>query len=390
MKKKVLTRIICCVSVIVVLALLVSVSQFYVFRAHGRDRLRIDGFRNEPKNSLDVVLIGASDIYTSFSSCLAYDEYGFTSYPYTAAAMPVSLWKTILIDVLEHQDPKLIVVELNGCVYDNDKQLYSNAAAHYVLDGMPVCKNKIDTLNMLPCGTIDDPKSSFYLPFIKYHSDWPKVFSNRKNIANVFMQDSRGYSLLKGVSTQSKIDPCVDGARDVSSDFSERELYAPAEAFLRDFLQYCRDEQIENIVFVRFPHRIGTDDNDNIYKCYQYTNAAARIVQEYGYEYVNFEAFNKEIGIDPDHDFYNSNHLNVYGQIKFTEYFARWLSEEKNITPSELDEDLKDEWDTCAKYYQSFCDYVQTQAEEKNEQTYAESFGMIRRLTKQFEQEAKP
>ena len=46
------------------------------------DSQRLMGFYQEKENSLDVVYIGASDVYNAFSPALAYKEYGYTSYPY--------------------------------------------------------------------------------------------------------------------------------------------------------------------------------------------------------------------------------------------------------------------------------------------------------------------
>ena len=41
--------------------------------------LRIQGFYQEEKDSLDVIFVGASDVFTGYSAGLAYGEYGFTN-----------------------------------------------------------------------------------------------------------------------------------------------------------------------------------------------------------------------------------------------------------------------------------------------------------------------
>ena len=43
-------------------------------------RTVVEGYYQEPLDSLDVVFIGASDIYTSFMPGRAYEQHGFTSY----------------------------------------------------------------------------------------------------------------------------------------------------------------------------------------------------------------------------------------------------------------------------------------------------------------------
>ena len=43
------------------------------------DMRHVHGFFLEPEDSLDVVLIGASQLYTGYSAPLAWQDYGFTS-----------------------------------------------------------------------------------------------------------------------------------------------------------------------------------------------------------------------------------------------------------------------------------------------------------------------
>lgn len=51
------------------------------------DSVRIRNFYLETPNSLDVVVMGSSEDYAGYSPVLAYEEYGFTSYPYPATPM---------------------------------------------------------------------------------------------------------------------------------------------------------------------------------------------------------------------------------------------------------------------------------------------------------------
>ena len=104
MKKRWL-RAIKILSILLPVLLVVTAAQSYLFHFRERDVLRVDGFRLEEKNSLDVVFIGASEIYTGFSSVYAYDRYGFTSYPYTTAGCPVLLWRTMAEETLSRQRP---------------------------------------------------------------------------------------------------------------------------------------------------------------------------------------------------------------------------------------------------------------------------------------------
>ena len=40
----------------------------------------IEGFYKEPKDSIDVMMIGASEVYADYSATEAWKNYGYTSY----------------------------------------------------------------------------------------------------------------------------------------------------------------------------------------------------------------------------------------------------------------------------------------------------------------------
>ena len=63
------------------------------------DTPRIQGFYMEQEDSLDMVLIGSSENYAGYSPVLAYEEYGFTSYPYVLSATDFSLFEIQLDEI---------------------------------------------------------------------------------------------------------------------------------------------------------------------------------------------------------------------------------------------------------------------------------------------------
>ena len=65
-----------------------------------QNSLRMEGYYMEDFDSLDVVTIGASDVYTSFASARAYKDFGFTSYPYATQSITASGMLTALKEVV--------------------------------------------------------------------------------------------------------------------------------------------------------------------------------------------------------------------------------------------------------------------------------------------------
>ena len=142
MKKKYVSRTIKILSFALAAFLIMTVTQV----RGDHNKIRLDGFYMEEKNSLDVVLLGASEVYTAFSSALAYDEYGFTSYPYATEANYIDLFESQIKEIQSTQNPKLILVEMNGALYDN-KMKDKDVKLRRMTDSMPFSQNKIDTIN---------------------------------------------------------------------------------------------------------------------------------------------------------------------------------------------------------------------------------------------------
>ena len=61
----------------------------------------INDFYEEPKNSLDIVYIGASNAYMQFNTVLAYHEYGFTTGMLTTGGQSFVAVKYLLEEVSE-------------------------------------------------------------------------------------------------------------------------------------------------------------------------------------------------------------------------------------------------------------------------------------------------
>lgn len=352
-----------------------------IFNTWTSNELRIDAYRMEPVDSIDLVLIGSSEITADYSAGYAYKEFGFTSYPYSVDAAPVSLWDAMLEDVLAYQNPDLIVIETNGMFYTDEKTIYGNAARHFVLDHMPVSSRKLNEVRSIAKDNVYiDPSITFFLPFIKYHSEWNKIEEKKTYIDAGLALKQRGYSVLKGNYTNT--------AKDVMTTVSENKgivdeekLHPLSEQYLRDFLEGCRKRGISNILFTSFPHVITQEEGNRYYNSCKMANYASHIFEEYGYDYVNFESCFKEIGLDPKIDFYNEGHMNFTGQRKFTDFFSRFLLCEYGLTSTKtINEDVKKMWDTTAEYYQLFYEYAKDLYDKGEKKSLAETPQLLYKL----------
>ena len=170
------------------------------------------------------------------------------------------------------------------------------------------------------------------------------------------MQDNlRGYNLLKGVKNKAgvyKPDEKIYNSS-LKKNTKRKPLSVKSEHYLRELLDYCRSENITNIVFTRFPHAVTYKQIAR----FKRTNTAGDIIAEYGYDFLNFEKDFDDTGLDTAVDFYNPDHMNVYGQKKFTEHLGGILRDKYGISESELTASQKSEWDKSVEYYEAYFKY---------------------------------
>ena len=355
MKKTTIVRCAKLLCLLLCVLLLSGIAQDYC-RYYDYNVIKLAGFYAEPENTLDVVFLGASDVFTGFSSGYAYGLYGFTSYPYAQDSSPVVLYRSQLREVLKHQDPKLIVIEINGALYDDPSTQTDGGALRRYLNNIPRSANWAGTiLELVP----REEQYYYFYPLAKSHSNWKSMGENVRWVRD-YHRIRREGSLLKGLVT-TVAEPCDKEHRwDVSGDLSAAPLEPVSEQNLRDLLDFCRDQGLENVLFVRFPHILNSAES---YERYRRGNEAERIIREYGYPFLNLEREGAAVGLDFTRDFYNEDHVNISGQKKLTEYLGRVLTEDYGITRTRLTPEQKQHWDRAAAYTLRFYDHCEEQLE---------------------------
>ena len=91
-----ITRAIKISAFILLSALVIGFLQEYVLCHHDANRMRLDAFYIEDKDTIDVAMIGSSEMYSGVSPALLYEKYGVTSFPYATASSTAAAMKTQL------------------------------------------------------------------------------------------------------------------------------------------------------------------------------------------------------------------------------------------------------------------------------------------------------
>lgn len=344
MKKEYLKRIAGIALMLLTVGVYVWFMQSTVADMNQIETRTVRSFYMEDPDSLDVVVIGASEVANGYSAAEAYRHAGFTSFPMAFSINSVVLWKYELKDIERTQHPKVLVVETNGALYEEDKFVFSDYCRSILLEGMPMSLNRIKAAFALS----DDPVERL-IPFIKYHYKWPQIRKLENNTNWMLMQ--QGHSKLRGVLNYAYRDE-IDLDTIYPQDGSEEPMNENAEKALAEFLEECKKSSIEHIVFIEYPHIVN---EEKLYRRQQRANSARKMISDAGFDYIDLNSQTDEIGLDYTEDFFDTDHLMASGQRKISQYLADILKDRYLDSLKEQSDENRAEWDESAdlieKYY---------------------------------------
>ncbi|MCR4890872.1 MAG: hypothetical protein K5989_01610 [Lachnospiraceae bacterium] len=364
--------------------------QEYVVKPWDSSDQRITGFYMEPENSLDVVLMGASDVHYDFSSCRAYGEFGYTSYPFSCHQSTIGVWQTQVDEIMRTQSPAVIVIEINGALY-MDEPVHSDENLRFFTNNMPNGASKDSLIEAYSDIYEPGERMSYYIPFLKYHGNLRDLGEAYSRAMERISLRLRGRTRLKGETT------ILGTARpghvlDMTYEYGPLPLDPSHEEVLVSFLDHCRERDIP-LLFIRSPHIIEEGDKKNIGR-FHMTDRVAEIVAKYGYELIHFDRLHGEIGLDETRDFLDSDHLNLYGKEKFTDALSAYLLDRFPIEGRTHSQDVTAAWDESLAYYRQYREDMESDYANGREENFglytSESRALIDKLSAELEKKPAP
>lgn len=251
------------------------------------------------RNSVDEVFIGSSHQYSSIDVNILNREYGMNSAMLSSSGQTLTLSYYAILEILELQDPKKIILEVNDCIAESEA---NTKGAHYFFDNIPnwmPLKYKIlkeHGLDLMP----------YYYPVTVLHTGWEDIKWEYLLMPEKLPEGERfsyRYTHITPLEKWEFVSP-------------EEKKPLPEQALreLTRIVELCEKNDIELILYIA-PYVAGTEEQ-MIY------NSLPDFAGEHGLRFNNLMYRMDEIGLDLNTDFLDKNHVNITGQEKITRYMA--------------------------------------------------------------------
>ncbi len=299
-------------------------------------------FYEEPKNTLDVVYIGASNVYQSFNTSLAYELYGYKTGLASTGDQMLPATTYILEEIRKYQEPKLYIIDLEKMADDTGE--FVEEDIRRITDVIPFNQNRINLLKrLLEIKQVSKEEAiNYYFSFNLYHNRWKELEETNFNETKWY----KGYPL-------NEVNIGVNPQREYKWIDELEELPEETKKYFVELLDYCKENKL-NVLFVipQRPYKPGLNRR---------LNTEVEMIKQYGYDVINFNTLN-DFSSDVKSEYMDLVHLNVYGATKHTIYFGRYLKEHYNLeNVDKNDESWKSEY---KRFKENFRNYTKKDFDE--------------------------
>lgn len=319
--------------IVIILALFFCVSKVFerkTVNGAWNYSLKVNGFTNEPEESMDIIGYGSSHMYCTVNPVHIYETYGLRSYVLATQQQPVDATYYYIKESLETQSPEVLVLEALMFTVTND--VVTEGVAHDAVDPFPFGWNKLMMINAL---NTEDAKENYYVNFLKYHSRWKELtrqdfdFSWKKET-----DPTHGYVFLTDANPNSMSQISYDDVEEVA-------ILERFEKVFLDIVQLAKENDTEVLLLVA-PYNVGEEELGR----YKYLH---RLAEENGVKVLDLNEEFDATGISNDTDFYDSGHLNAAGSEKASAYIVDYIKDNYEIAPNDVDDDHL--WQEDIEYY---------------------------------------
>lgn len=277
-----------------------NIKQFGLYKVSAYEIL------GEEKDTIDVVVLGDSLVYSSLSPMEIWNEFGYTSFDCAESAQIIPDAYEYLKVAVESQHPKIVLMEANLLYRDPKK------------------RKKEDQMSK---------KFENLIPIIKYHNNWKKYFS--KEVQENWINVNKGFKYIDNV------EPSTNKVYMKPTNKKSTFLKGNKDYFTK-IVKLCEENNIK-LVVVAFP-------TQNTWS-YKKHHGIESLQEYYNFEFMDLNLV-QDLNIDWEKDTRDGgNHLNVNGAKKVSLYIGNYLRE-TNLLIDHRQDQKYNSWNIAYKKYQ--------------------------------------
>lgn len=333
---KIIIKVICFFAIGIMLLQLITkiVIPKWITVEDNRMTYIIKGFYEEPKNSLDVIFMGNSDVYRGISPITMWDEYGIVSYNFVSSGQRMWTAYYMLEEALKYQKPKLIVLNMDSAFNESHS---SESNYRKVFDNMKLSKNKIEAITDPAFGNSKNDILSYIFPVTRYHSRWSEL--KETDFLEAYNNSKFPY---KGMDLTTVVEAYIDECEYMNKDHSNKVIGKKNAEYLDKIVKVCKEKNIQ-LLLIELPSADSWSQD--------LSNKTIEFANKYDLEFIDMNLNFNEFGFDWKTDTSDGgDHLNVYGAEKVSKYLGKIIQEKYNIS-NRKNEVIYEEWNKDSETY---------------------------------------
>ncbi|MEG2164814.1 MAG: hypothetical protein RRY96_00865 [Ruthenibacterium sp.] len=280
------------------------------------------GFRAEPRNSLDVVLVGSCHVHYNFSPGYLWKIYGIPAYNYSSGDQELEVSLLNIHEVFKRQNPELIVLDVYGATYADTYSSPEKISTYLQgnFDAHPISMQKLKTAYRFK-----DTANPLELAFgLLYHkSRFQSLTATDFSFLKDKISPTKGYYTLGSSTLQNKTVFNPSRSSNDVRGFEEEDV-------LKEIIDYVHS-QGSDILLIASPYETSVDE-------FAFYNRVAEIAAEKEVSFLNFNQIQTYNDLDAiDSDFADAYHFNFRGVQKYTNYLGNYFTENYDFTDKRSD-----------------------------------------------------
>jgi hypothetical protein len=251
------------------------------------------GFYGEPKDTIQIAIIGNSDAYSGISPLELWNQHGYTAYVAGEGSMALSQSVIMLKNMLKNQKPKLVILETD---------VIFSGHLHNTLVSAVQAK----------------------MPLFQYHNRWKSVKAR-----DMFKKPHyKSRTVTKGQYISNDIVPYT-GPEYMVKCSNKRKIPWYSKIYLDQFVELCQENNIQ-LLMVEVPSFTSWD--------YVKHNSVQSYADENGLTFIDMDLKRQEFGFDWKTDSRDGgNHLNCDGAKKATRYLGDYIKNNYDLKDNRSD-----------------------------------------------------